>query len=272
MFTIIRHVSTARDTVRRYTTHTDVIAGTVAAHRAYILLHTSRSPRTFPSRVLSPVQLALRRHALKWNALVNFSWNPLVPVLQGRNDLSAEDNFEADSEVYDATVFADGHLPLHLASVSLHNIDSIANVIEDHLKSPEAVSEQQGAAADVHLLVCTHAARDCRCGERGPILVDALNEEIRRRKVSVEMPPVTVGEVGHVGGHQYAANLLIFPHGDWLGHIQPEDAPGVLDAILDAPYIPHDNVRRPPLYGSHWRGRMGLSKEQQIQLFHRHAL
>ncbi|KAA1472687.1 hypothetical protein DENSPDRAFT_778546, partial [Dentipellis sp. KUC8613] len=250
------------------------IAGTVATHRAYILLHTSHPPRTFPSRVLSPVQLALRRHALKWNALVNFSWNPLVPVLQGRNDLRAEDNFEADSEVYDATVFADGHLPLHLASVSLHNIDSIANVIEDHLKSPEAVSEQQGAAADVHLFVCTHAARDCRCGERGPILVDALNEEIRRRKTSATTPSVIVGEVGRADGRacEYAANLLVFPHGDWLGHIQPEDAPHVLDAILDAPYIPHDNVRRPPLYGSHWIGRMGLSKEQQVQLFHHPAL
>jgi hypothetical protein len=84
---------------------------------------------------------------------------------------------------------------------------------------------------------------------------------------------------------RHAANLLIYPHGEWyvtsrayceiariytkknrLGNLTPDSIPGVLDAILRRPPIP-TNATEPPLSLSHWRGRMGLNKDEQVQLY-----
>jgi hypothetical protein len=65
----------------------------------------------------------------------------------------------------------------------------------------EALSEE-GTTADwsetsKEVLVCTHGARDCRCGDIGGDLVAALRKEVTRRASDV-----AVGEVSHVGGHK----------------------------------------------------------------------
>lgn len=49
------------------------------------------------------------------------------------------------------------------------------------------------------ILVCTHGARDCRCGERGPVVAQRLREYVREKALERE---VLVGEVSHVGGHR----------------------------------------------------------------------
>ncbi len=48
------------------------------------------------------------------------------------------------------------------------------------------------------ILICTHGARDCRCGDIGGDLVAALNKETGTRRD----PKVTIGEISHVGGHK----------------------------------------------------------------------
>ncbi len=65
--------------------------------------------------------------------------------------------------------------------------DAIAAVQERSGRTPPASS----------ILVCTHGARDCRCGDIGGDLVTALKAEVGRRKSTVE-----IGELGHVGGHK----------------------------------------------------------------------
>lgn len=58
-----------------------------------------------------------------------------------------------------------------------------------------------------------------------------------------------------------------------LGQLRPEDVPSVLDAIaarMDAVGVRyHPDVA--PLLPRHWRGRMGLDKEEQIELARRHS-
>lgn len=110
-----------------------------------------------------------------------------------------------------------------MESVSLKNVDDVANSITKYVSSDldpvleEAVNYEDD---DVQLYVCTHGERDCRCGEWGGEVADELNAELRRRR---EKDPegvwgkFSIGEVGHVGGHKHAANLLVFPHGDWYG-------------------------------------------------------
>lgn len=50
------------------------------------------------------------------------------------------------------------------------------------------------------ILVCTHGARDCRCGDIGGDLVAALRAEVEKRKSTIE-----IGELGHVGGHKWVS-------------------------------------------------------------------
>lgn len=54
--------------------------------------------------------------------------------------------------------------------------------------------------------------------------------------------------------------MIVFPTGDWYGNLRPEDVPAFLDHITSPD-------RYEPMW-SHWRGRMGLSKDVQTGLHH----
>jgi hypothetical protein len=56
-----------------------------------------------------------------------------------------------------------------------------------------------------HLVVCTNQAVDCRCGETGGAVYEKLKEELERKGLSEKWK---VWKSTHVGGHQYAANVL----------------------------------------------------------------
>ena len=73
-----------------------------------------------------------------------------------------------------------------------------------------------------HIYVCTHGSRDCRCGDLGEPLYQALVKEARWRKIGGAMSDgedgVRVARVSHVGGHKYAGNALVYKEGgacDW---------------------------------------------------------
>ncbi|KAH8996649.1 Sucrase/ferredoxin-like-domain-containing protein [Lactarius akahatsu] len=220
---------------------TDFLAGTVPLHQAYILLHGRDSPRSFPSRVTSPLLVALRQYALRWSALVNVAWVP--PLL----------------------TFAHGRAGLQIPSVTMDNLDEVCSRLHDYMERPPTGAVDLD---DLYLYVCTHGARDCRCGEWGSKVADALRNEIHWRKgiePTGKYSRVVVGEVGHVGGHQYAANMLVFPYGEWLGGLRPDNVPGVLDVIMEQS-SPVD-LARTSLLPTHWRGRMGLARDQQLQRF-----
>ena len=50
--------------------------------------------------------------------------------------------------------------------------------------------------------------------------------------------------------------------------MKPENVPEIIDDILARPVRPM-HLEEMPICPSHWRGRMGLSKEEQIELFDR---
>merc|ERR1719163_1438067 len=72
-----------------------------------------------------------------------------------------------------------------------------------------------------HLLVCVHGTRDPRCGEIGPQLISSLQESLAALGDSEHVEDVRVHAVSHVGGHKFAANLVVYPQGDWYA---PSDA------------------------------------------------
>jgi hypothetical protein len=91
-------------------------------------------------------------------------------------------------------------------------------------------------------LVCTNGARDPCCAIRGPAVAQAL-ERVR---------PGQVYECSHLGGHRFAANVLVLPDGLCFGRLDARTAP-VLVEQLDAGRLPLE----------HLRGRTSYEPEQQ---------
>ncbi|MHB8641706.1 MAG: sucrase ferredoxin [Gaiellaceae bacterium] len=91
-------------------------------------------------------------------------------------------------------------------------------------------------------LVCTNGARDPCCAIRGPAVAAALE---RAR-------PGHAYECSHLGGHRFAANVLVLPDALCFGRLDARSAPALADA-LDAGRLPLDN----------FRGRTTLEPEQQ---------
>ena len=91
-------------------------------------------------------------------------------------------------------------------------------------------------------LVCTNGARDPCCAIRGPAVAQAL-ERVR---------PGQVYECSHLGGHRFAANVLVLPDGLCFGRLDARSAPALADE-LDAGRLPLE----------HLRGRTTYEPEQQ---------
>lgn len=135
-----------------------------------------------------------------------------------------------------------------------------------------------------HLYVCTHNARDCRCGTVGVGVFKSLSKLFSTTPSSSsegEAPArVRVQEIGHVGGHSYAANVLDFPSGDMYGSVLPSNVEAFaralsvnttpLGADMDASASSSSSgattrsVEDEKLLLSHWRGRLGMSTEEQV--------
>lgn len=103
-----------------------------------------------------------------------------------------------------------------------------------------------------HLLVCVHGARDARCGACGPPLVEGFRAALKARGLENQ---VAVYRSSHVGGHKYAGNVLIYPGGDWYGYLTPADVPRIVERHILEGEVVWDK----------WRGRMGLSQDEQVR-------
>ncbi len=86
-------------------------------------------------------------------------------------------------------------------------------------------------------LVCTNGARDPCCAIRGPAVAQAL-ERVR---------PGRVYECLHLGGHRFAANVLVLPDGLCFGRLDARAAPALADE-LDAGRLPLEHLRGRTVY------------------------
>jgi len=105
-----------------------------------------------------------------------------------------------------------------------------------------------------HVLVCTHASRDKRCGRSGPQVLSALKDLMKEKGIGEDK--VFVDGSSHVGGHKYAGVVVVFPPGDYYGYVGARNAEQVIAAYLD-PKRPRANQL--------WRGRMGIDEDQQAK-------
>jgi hypothetical protein len=72
------------------------------------------------------------------------------------------------------------------------------------------------------LLVCVHGRRDRCCARLGVPVYDALAPYVDDERL---------WQSSHHGGHRFAANVLVLPHGVQLGRVRPEDAVDVAACV-----------------------------------------
>lgn len=190
---LIRSLSTASSAVSNIP---ERLAGSAPSHRLYVFLNHDASPQTFPPKLMTAAQRALLLQINKEGGLSNLAWSP-----------------EHSGDAPAAIAFSP-YGRLDLPEVNVANIAGIVPTLLAHAKGEVPVSKSH--LDKIWLYVCTHGARDCRCGDRGGAVVQALRDELKSRPAK-DQARVQISEVGHVGGHVFAANLLCYTShgGDW---------------------------------------------------------
>ena len=94
------------------------------------------------------------------------------------------------------------------------------------------------AIAGPLFLVCMHGRRDACCARLGAPLYEAIGKHVA---------PARLWQASHLGGHRFAPNVVVLPHGIQLGRIPPGRAREVVDAVTDG-RIPLDLYRGRTLY------------------------
>lgn len=94
--------------------------------------------------------------------------------------------------------------------------------------------------ADPMFVVCTHGRRNQCCGRYGGNLARILADSY------------PIWRTTHLGGHRFAANLAILPHGLYYGPVDAEAAARAIDAYRDGKVI-----------AARFRGRAGQDSAAQ---------
>ncbi|ORX91054.1 hypothetical protein K493DRAFT_265009 [Basidiobolus meristosporus CBS 931.73] len=112
------------------------------------------------------------------------------------------------------------------SNVTENNISSLVNHVL--LKEPvdfDSVGIKVEPLKKQQILICGHGERDSRCGIVAPILKEAFE---RAKKTLGLDDQVEVNLVSHIGGHKFAANVIVYPAGIWYARVRPEHAQEIL--------------------------------------------
>ncbi|SNX86976.1 related to LIP5 - lipoic acid synthase [Melanopsichium pennsylvanicum] len=268
------------------------LAGTSPSYKVHLIIHpydTARPVDTWPSHIqsVSPFLSELESRAKKGGSLegygISFSAGdtrvaPKEGLKQWDSSTSrmirSVPNSAAEEEEFIVYAYTTNGTFAKIGPVSLSTIDIDASFREQIDKAFASATPQTGAAKvsdETHIYVCTHGARDCRCGIAGTSVLQSLQSEIRSHQATLikdgkDSPKkVKVYPISHVGGHAWAANALVYPHGDWYGNLRTTDSKLILRAALAPASSVHDleDLRERLVHWPRWRGRLGLSKAAQ---------
>lgn len=103
-------------------------------------------------------------------------------------------------------------------------------------------------------LVCTHGTRDVCCAVWGRPVAEHLTSH----------RPAQTWETSHVGGHRFAANLVVLPHGLYYGQVTPDEALVVAKAYEAGHVVPGHlrgrSVHPPPAQAAEHFARLELGE------------
>ncbi|CAG8471417.1 5538_t:CDS:2 [Acaulospora colombiana] len=198
------------------------LRGTVPKHQSLLLLHTKTPTTEWPSLIqhLSPVIGEVLLHQKEFQSKVLLC-NPRDRTMNRKavhllpNPSQAEKHFTATlftklTEPLDIPVFQREDIPkwvrlfkertqdgIDLQNM-LHGPEQARSMMRSSFKSQE-IDKARKKLKKLWVLVCTHGSRDCRCGEHGPQVADAVQKYISKKRLE---ETVVCGEVSHVGGHK----------------------------------------------------------------------
>ena len=75
------------------------------------------------------------------------------------------------------------------------------------------------------VFVCTHGRHDRCCAKFGQTVYKKLRDQTNAENLEIE-----VWEASHLGGHRFAANLMLLPQGHFHGHLTEDMIPAFLEA------------------------------------------
>ncbi|CDO94458.1 unnamed protein product [Kluyveromyces dobzhanskii CBS 2104] len=97
-----------------------------------------------------------------------------------------------------------------------------------------------------YIFLCSHRTRDKRCGITAPILEKHFNKHLKscrlyRDNSDFRTDGSRVAYINHVGGHKFAANVIIYLKKShqliWLGRVTPVHTKPIVDCLI-VPTIP----------------------------------
>lgn len=268
------------------------LPGTAPEYKAHLVLHPvqyRRPDTTWPSHIESvcPLVSELSSRARPGGSLAGYGISfsagdgdlpEAQPPWDAHRDkaMRAPPNQAAEDELFWLYAYRpSGQFVSWPTPISLRTLPS-GEAMRAQL---ETLWENAQETTEAHIYVCTHGMRDCRCGVVGTELIDALRTQLDQyaeRCASQGQAPtkrVRVLPISHVGGHKWAANALVYPHGDWYGNLRTTDAPYVTGThtslLLRAALAPassrHDihDLRERLVVWPRWRGRLGMNALQQ---------
>ncbi|OJJ79700.1 sucrase/ferredoxin-like domain-containing protein [Aspergillus glaucus CBS 516.65] len=166
-------------------------------------------------------------------------------MVSASNLQSPEDTVETDSDS-DAEKKSTVLLLPSFTFIDSVRYNNVPELIDRFINSPSPDPQANGhdtqmtpraCPHDYVILLCSHRRRDARCGITAPLIKKELERHLRPlglyRDDSDERPGgVGIYFVSHVGGHKYAANVLVYRKQEqqmiWLARVKPEHCEGIV--------------------------------------------
>lgn len=131
-----------------------------------------------------------------------------------------------------------------------NNKGAEAVVLEEKLKNMNGVNVSKCSNGS-YVLLCSHRTRDKRCGITAPIMKKEFDSQLRDidlyRDPGDDRPDgVKVLFVNHVGGHKFAANVLIYnKHGEfvWFARCTPLNVKFMIEETVLGHKVNAEHVR-----------------------------
>lgn len=144
------------------------------------------------------------------------------------------------------------------------SIADVRHVVDTFIDTPQPQSDNANSTAthlqsracphDYIVLLCSHRRRDARCGITAPLIKKELERHLRGHGLYRDVDDDRPGGVGiyfvsHVGGHKFAANVLVYRKKEqqmiWLARVRPEHCEGLVKyTILQGKVVHPDSQLR----------------------------
>jgi len=204
--------------------------GNVPFHETLAIVHTEIPPTNWPSKMqpVIPLYPELQAYARNFHGIVNIAYFPRASSPAGLKNLQSTPSpspssdpssdstrsirdpawLETEGCSHQVTIFAGGNKVIEFPRVRLQDAKRVFDDLYRGLLDGVSVS---GLGASIktptnnygvsHIFVCTHAARDCRCGTTGVDVFNAISNAVANHPTWSRLG-IQMGEVAHVGGHK----------------------------------------------------------------------